>query len=39
MTLAGKFLVVKNPYFGANDFVVGYNGDTPWDGGLSVSPV
>lgn len=37
-TLNGKFLVVKNPYFGADDFVIGYNGDTPWDGGYVYAP-
>ena len=37
-TLNGKFLVVKNPYFGADQFVVGYNGDTPWDGGYVYAP-
>ena len=37
-TLNGKFLVVKNPYFGADDFVIGYNGDTPWDGGFVYAP-
>ena len=37
-TLNGKFLVVKNPYFGADDFIIGYNGDTPWDGGYVYAP-
>lgn len=37
-TLNGKFLIVKNPYFGADDFVIGYNGDTPWDGGYVYAP-
>ena len=37
-TLNCKFLVVKNPYFGADDFVIGYNGDTPWDGGYVYAP-
>ena len=37
-TLNGKFLVVKNPYFGADQFVIGYNGDTPWDGGFVYAP-
>lgn len=37
-TLNGKFLVVKNPYFGSDDFVVGYNGDTPFDGGYVYCP-
>lgn len=37
-TLNGKFLVVKNPYFGADEFVVGYNGDTPFDGGYVYAP-
>lgn len=37
-TLNGKFLVVKNPYFDADQFVVGYNADVPWDGGYVYAP-
>ena len=37
-TLNSKYLVVKNPYFGSDDFVVGYNGDTPFDGGYVYAP-
>ncbi|MBO7615041.1 MAG: hypothetical protein J6T15_05035 [Bacilli bacterium] len=37
-TLNGKYLVVKNPYFDADQFVIGYNGDTPWDGGYVYAP-
>ena len=37
-TLAGKYLVVKNPYFGADDFVIGYKGDVPFDSGYVYCP-
>ena len=37
-TLNGKYLVVKNPYFAPDQFVIGYNGDTPWDGGYVYAP-
>ena len=37
-TLNGKYLIVKNPYYGSDDFVVGYNGDTPFDGGYVYAP-
>ena len=37
-TLNGKYLIVKNPYYGSDDFVIGYNGDTPWDGGYVYAP-
>lgn len=37
-TLNGKFLVVKNPYYDKDKFVIGYNGDTPWDGGYVYAP-
>ena len=37
-TLNGKYLIVKNPYFNPDQFVVGYNGDTPWDGGYVYAP-
>lgn len=37
-TLNGKFLIVKNPYFGSDDFVIGHNGDTPFDGGYVYAP-
>lgn len=37
-SLNGKYLVVKNPYFGSDDFVVGYNGNTPFDGGYVYAP-
>ena len=37
-TLNGKYLVVKNPYFDPDQFVIGYNGDTPWDGGYVYAP-
>ena len=37
-TLNGKFLIVKNPYFGSDDFVVGFNGEAPFDGGYVYAP-
>ena len=37
-TLNGKYLIVKNPYFDPDQFVIGYNGDTPWDGGYVYAP-
>ena len=37
-TLNGKYLVVKNPYFDPDQFVIGYNADTPWDGGYVYAP-
>ena len=37
-TLNGKYLIVKNPYFAPDQFVIGYNGDTPWDGGYVYAP-
>lgn len=37
-TLGGRFLIVKNPYFGANDFVIGYKGDVVFDGGYVYAP-
>ena len=37
-TLNGKYLIVKNPYFAPDQFVIGYNGDTPWDGGFVYAP-
>ena len=37
-TLNGKYLIVKNPYFGSDQFVIGYNGDTPFDGGYVYAP-
>ena len=37
-TLNGKYLIVKNPYYGSDDFVIGHNGDTPFDGGYCYAP-
>ena len=37
-TLNGKYLIVKNPYYGSDDFVIGHNGDTPFDGGYVYAP-
>lgn len=36
--LNGQFIVVKNPYYGSNDFVIGYKGTTPFEGGYVYCP-
>lgn len=36
--LAKRFLVIKNPYYGEDDFVLGYKGSVPFDSGYIYAP-
>lgn len=37
-TIKGDFLVVKNPYYGTNDFTITYKGNIPFDTGYVYAP-
>lgn len=37
-TLNGKYIIVKNPYYGSDEFVVTYKGSNPFDAGYIYAP-